>query len=228
MARGQEATVTPGQGQETGATSLEAGRKLFARPCRFVTGAVAIAGLPETALPEIAFAGRSNVGKSSVINALTGQTALARTSNTPGRTQQVNFFELGQRLMLVDLPGYGYAKAPKGVVKTWTGLAEAYLKGRPGLRRAALLIDARRGFMASDEAVMKALDDAAVSFLVVLTKADKLKPAALARVLSECESALKAHGAAYPVALVTSARSGHGIAELRAHLGALANPAAIH
>ena len=187
-----------------------------------------MAGLPETELPEIAFAGRSNVGKSSVINALTGQTALARTSNTPGRTQQVNFFELEQRLMLVDLPGYGYAKAPKGVVKAWTGLAEAYLKGRPGLRRAALLIDARRGFMASDAAVMKALDEAAVSFVVVLTKADKLKPAALARVLSKCESALKAHVAAYPVALATSARNGHGIAELRAHLGALASPAAIH
>ena len=228
MARGQEAAVTPGQGQETNATSLEAGRKLFARPCRFVTGAVAMAGLPVTALPEIAFAGRSNVGKSSVINALTGHSALARTSNTPGRTREVNFFELEQRLMLVDLPGYGYAKAPKGVVKAWTGLAEAYLKGRPGLRRACLLIDARRGFMASDVAVMKALDEAAVSYLVILTKIDKLKPAALARLMSECESDLKAHVAAYPLALATSARSGEGIAELRAHLGALAGAAAIH
>ena len=187
-----------------------------------------MAGLPVTSLPEIAFAGRSNVGKSSVINALTGQTALARTSNTPGRTQQVNFFELGQQLMLVDLPGYGYAKAPKGVVKTWTGLAEQYLKGRPSLRRACLLIDARRGFMASDEAVMRALDEAAVSFLVVLTKSDKLKPAALERLRSECETVLKTHVAAYPLALPTSARNSDGIAELRAHLGALASPAAIH
>jgi GTP-binding protein len=187
-----------------------------------------MAGLPATALPEIAFAGRSNVGKSSVINALTGQTALARTSNTPGRTQQVNFFELEQRLMLVDLPGYGYAKAPKGVVKAWTGLAEEYLKGRQGLRRACLLIDARRGFMASDNAVMQALDEAAVSFLVILTKIDKLKPTALARLMSECEISLKAHTAAYPLALPTSARGGEGIAELRAHLGALASPAAIH
>ncbi len=185
-------------------------------------------GLPDTGLPEIAFAGRSNVGKSSVINALTGQSALARTSNTPGRTQQINFFELEERLMLVDLPGYGYAKAPKGVVKAWTGLDEAYLKGRPGLRRAGLLIDARRGFMASDFAVMKALDEAAVSYVVILTKVDKLKPAALARLVSESESALKAHIAAYPLALATSARTGQGIAELRAHLGALASPAAIH
>ncbi|MEE8173614.1 MAG: ribosome biogenesis GTP-binding protein YihA/YsxC [Alphaproteobacteria bacterium] len=228
MARGQEASVAPGQGQEADATALAAGRKLFARPCRFVTGAVAMVGLPDTGLPEIAFAGRSNVGKSSVINALTGQSALARTSNTPGRTQQINFFELEERLMLVDLPGYGYAKAPKGVVKAWTGLAEAYLKGRPGLRRAGLLIDARRGFMASDFAVMKALDEAAVSYVVILTKVDKLKPAALARLVSESESALKAHIAAYPLALATSARTGQGIAELRAHLGALASPAAIH
>lgn len=187
-----------------------------------------MAGLPDTALPEIAFAGRSNVGKSSVINALTGQGALARTSNTPGRTQEINFFELEQRLMLVDLPGYGYAKAPKGVVKAWAGLAEQYLKGRPALRRACLLIDARRGFMASDLAVMKALDVAAVSYLVILTKVDKLKPAALTRLVSEFEIALKAHIAAYPLALATSARSGQGIAELRAHLGALASPAAIH
>ncbi|MDP6474009.1 MAG: ribosome biogenesis GTP-binding protein YihA/YsxC [Alphaproteobacteria bacterium] len=228
MARGQETSVAPGQGQETDAQALEAGRTLFARPCRFVTGAVAMAGLPVTALPEIAFAGRSNVGKSSVINALTGHSALARTSNTPGRTQQINFFELEQRLMLVDLPGYGYAKAPKGVVKAWSGLAEDYLKGRPGLRRAALLIDARRGFMASDLAVMRALDVAAVSYLVILTKIDKLKPAPLARRLSECESALKAHIAAYPLILATSARSGQGIAELRAHLGALASDGAIH
>jgi len=186
-----------------------------------------MAGLPATALPEIAFAGRSNVGKSSIINALTGHGALARTSNMPGRTQQINFFDLGGQLMLVDLPGYGYAKAPKGVVKAWSNLAEEYLKGRPGLRRACLLIDARRGFMASDSAVMTALDSAAVSYLVILTKADKLKPPALARLVGDSESALKAHTAAYPLLLSTSARTGQGIGELRAHLGALASAAPI-
>ncbi len=184
-----------------------------------------MAGLPDTALAEIAFAGRSNVGKSSIINALTGQSALARTSNTPGRTQQINFFELGGQLMLVDLPGYGFAKAPKGVVKTWSNLAEEYLKGRANLRRACLLIDARRGFMASDIAVMKALDVAAVSYLVVLTKADKLKPPALARLLKQSEAAMKPHIAAYPLLLATSARTGAGIPELRAHLGVLASEA---
>jgi GTP-binding protein len=227
MGKGQEASVTPGQGQETDATTIEAGRKLFTRPCTFITGAVAMAGLPDTEIPEIAFAGRSNVGKSSVINALTGQGTLARTSNTPGRTQQINFFDLGGRLMLVDLPGYGYAKAPKGVVKAWSSLAEEYLKGRANLRRACLLIDARRGFMASDFAVMKALDVAAVSYLVVLTKADKLKPPALARLLKETETALKPHIAAFPLLLGTSARSGEGVAELRAHLATLASSAPI-
>jgi GTP-binding protein len=225
MGKGKEASVAPGQGQETDATALEFGRKLFTRSCEFITGAVDMAGLPDTVLPEIAFAGRSNVGKSSVINTLTGQSTLARTSNTPGRTQQINFFDLGGQLMLVDLPGYGFAKAPKGVVKAWSNLAEEYLKGRPSLRRACLLIDARRGFMASDVAVMKALDEAAVSYLVVLTKADKLKPPGLARLLKESESALKPHIAAYPLLLATSARTGHGIAELRAHLGALASAA---
>ena len=185
-------------------------------------------GLPETTLPEIAFAGRSNVGKSSVINALTGQTALARTSNTPGRTREINFFEFADRLMLVDLPGYGYAKAPKGVVKAWTNLAEQYLKGRQSLRRTCLLIDARRGFMASDAAVMAALDEAAVSYLVVLTKADKLKTGALEKLLREFETTLKAHTAAYPRALATSARTGQGIAELRVHLAALAGAVGNH
>ncbi len=185
-------------------------------------------GLPDTALAEIAFAGRSNVGKSSVINALTGQTALARTSNTPGRTREINFFELEGRLMLVDLPGYGYAKAPKGVVKAWADLAEKYLKGRRTLRRACLLIDARRGFMASDRAVMAALDEAAVSYLVVLTKADKLKAGPLEKLLREFEDTLKSHTAAYPVALATSVRTGQGIAELRAHLAALASASGNH
>jgi GTP-binding protein len=228
MARGRQATARSEQGPETDAEALEAGRKLFARPCRFVTGAVAMAGLPEAAQPEIAFAGRSNVGKSSVINALTGHAGLARTSNTPGRTREINFFDLDHRLMLVDLPGYGYAKAPKGVVKAWTGLAEQYLKGRAALRRVCLLIDARRGFMASDLAVMQALDVAAVSYLVVLTKADKLKPAPLAALEDKVKDDLKPHTAAFPEALATSARTGHGIAELRAHLAALAGAGENH
>lgn len=163
-----------------------------------------------------------------MINALTGQTALARTSNTPGRTREINFFEIDGRLMLVDLPGYGYAKAPKGVVQAWTDLAENYLKGRQTLRRACLLIDVRRGFMASDEAVMAALDDAAVSYLVLLTKADKLTARPLEKLLHDFENKLKAHTAAYPVALATSVRTGQGIAELRAHLAALAGIARNH
>ncbi|MBI06709.1 MAG: YihA family ribosome biogenesis GTP-binding protein [Rhodospirillaceae bacterium] len=222
MARGQEAFIAPGQGQETGAQALENGRKLFARSCRFVKGAATMSGLPDAFLPEIAFAGRSNVGKSSVINALTGQTALARTSNTPGRTREVNFFELEDKLMLVDLPGYGYAKAPKGIVKAWTTLAEQYLKGRQTLCRACLLIDARRGFMASDKAVMTALDEAAVSYLVVTTKADKLKIEQLEKLLRDLENTLKSHTAAYPQTLATSTRTDQGIAELRAHLATLA------
>ena len=222
MARGQGTSIAPGQGQKTDAQALEAGRTLFSRSCRFITGAVEISGLPDTALPEIAFAGRSNVGKSSVINALTGQTALARTSNTPGRTREINFFELENRLMLVDLPGYGYAKAPKGAVKAWIDLAEKYLRGRQNLRRACLLIDARRGFMTSDEAVMAALGEAAVSYLVVLTKADKLKAGPLERMLHEFEKTFKTYTAVYPKALATSARTGQGISELRAHLAALA------
>ena len=185
-------------------------------------------GLPDTSLPEIAFAGRSNVGKSSGVNALTGQTTLARTSNTPGRTREVNFFELEGKLILVDLPGYGYAKAPKGVVKAWTLLAEQYLRGRQTLRRACLLIDARRGFMGSDKAVMAALDETAVSYLVVLTKADKLKAGPLDKLLRDLEDTLKSHTAAYPKALATSARTSHGIAELRSHLATLASTGENH
>ena len=187
-----------------------------------------MSGLPDTSLPEIAFAGRSNVGKSSVINALTNQTTLARTSNTPGRTREVNFFELEDKLILVDLPGYGYAKAPKGVVKAWTTLAEQYLKGRQTLRRTCLLIDARRGFLASDKAVMAALDEAAVSYLVVITKADKLRTGLLEKLLPDLEDTLKSHTAAYPQMLATSARTGRGIAELRAHLAALAGTGGNH
>lgn len=180
--------------------------------------------MPEGQLPEVAFAGRSNVGKSSLINTLTGHSGLARTSNTPGRTRLINFFDLGARLMLVDLPGYGYAKASKSAIKAWSRLAEDYLRGRVNLLRACLLIDARRGLMKSDEAAMAALDVAAVSYVVVLTKADKVKPGALEALLDALSRALKSHTAAYPEILVTSARTGEGIAELRAHLAALALP----
>ncbi len=203
--------------------SLERGRVLFAQQCDFVLGATTMDQVPKTALPEIAFAGRSNVGKSSLINALTGRKTLARTSNTPGRTRQVNFFDLGAQLMLADLPGYGYAKAPKAEIRQWTGLIDDYLKGRAGLRRACLLIDARHGLKATDREVMKALDTAAVVYQVVLTKCDKLKEAALKTRIEEVLGELAKHPAAHPDVIATSARKGDGIAEMRATLAALAN-----
>jgi len=203
--------------------ALERGRLLFAQQCDFVLGATTMDQVPETALPEIAFAGRSNVGKSSLINALTGRKTLARTSNTPGRTRQVNFFDLGAQLMLADLPGYGYAKAPKSEIRQWTGLIDDYLKGRVGLRRACLLIDARHGLKATDREVMKALDTAAVVYQVVLTKCDKLKEAALKTRIEEVLGELAKHPAAHPDVIATSARKGDGIAEMRATLAALAN-----
>ena len=202
--------------------ALERGRHLFAQNCEFVMGVVALEHLPDTALPEVAFAGRSNVGKSSLINALTGRRNLARTSNTPGRTQEINFFDLGHRLMLVDLPGYGYAKVSKSRVKRWTALVNDYLKGRPSLRRLCLLVDARHGLKDADREVMKMLDDAAVSYLVALTKCDKPKPAQLATCLAETRQELARHVAAHPEIVATSAHKGAGIAELRAHLAALA------
>ena len=160
--------------------ALEAGRLLFARECEFYNGSTKLETLPEAILPEVAFAGRSNVGKSSLVNVLTGRNTLARTSNTPGRTQQLNFFSLADRLTLVDMPGYGYAEAPKTEIARWTRLVDTYLRGRPSLRRVLLLIDARHGVKKTDEPVMKMLDEAAVSYQLVLTKADKLKPAELA------------------------------------------------
>jgi len=158
----------------------EVGRLLFARECRFVTGAAAIGQLPLAELPEVAFAGRSNVGKSSLLNALTGRNTLARTSNTPGRTQQVNFFDLDHRLMLVDLPGFGFAEAPKEQVRLWQELIDAYLRGRQVLRRTCLLVDSRHGIKDNDRQVMTMLDKAAVPYQLVLTKADKVKAPALA------------------------------------------------
>ncbi|MGF1609960.1 MAG: ribosome biogenesis GTP-binding protein YihA/YsxC [Kiloniellales bacterium] len=212
-----------GQGDTAeAAPDLERGRWLFAQDCRFVAGATRIEQLPPASLPEIAFAGRSNVGKSSVLNALTGRAALARTSHTPGRTQQINFFALADRLMLVDLPGYGYARASKQAVKRWSALARDYLKGRPLLRRVCLLVDARHGLKDSDRAVMDALDKAAVSYQVVLTKADKCSAAAIAKLRAGLAAELARRPAAHPELAVTSAREGLGIAELRAALATLA------
>ena len=210
--------------QETEA-ALEAGRLLFAGACDFLISAADENDLPPLGGSEVAFAGRSNVGKSSLLNALTGRKTLARTSNTPGRTRLLNFFSLGGRLILVDLPGYGYARAPKTDIARWNELTRGYLKGRPQLRRVCLLVDARHGLKASDQEVMKALDTAAVSYQIVLTKADKMKPGPLKRMVEETEAAVAKHPAAHPDCMVTSSESGSGIAELRAALAALAEPA---
>ena len=204
--------------------ALAFGRRLFARPCTFVAGAATLDALPPATLPEIAFAGRSNVGKSSLLNALVGQKALARTSNTPGRTQQLNFFALDEALMLVDLSGYGYARASKAAASDWTRLTRAYLKGRSTLRRLCLLIDARHGLKDSDREIMALLDQAAVSYQAVLTKIDKIKPAALEALRAALAAELARHVACHPEILATSAVTGAGIAELRAALAALAAP----
>ena len=204
------------------ATAIEKGRVLFAGACDFVTSAQTPAGVPALEPPEIAFAGRSNVGKSSLLNALTGRRSLARTSQTPGRTRQINFFVLAERLVLADLPGYGFARAPKREIARWTALVRRYLVGRANLRRCCLLIDARRGAQQSDCDVMALMDEAAVSYQVILTKSDKVKPGAAARRAAALRDELKAHAAAYPSVLLTSAVSGEGIAELRATLATLA------
>ncbi|SDG36695.1 GTP-binding protein [Limimonas halophila] len=204
---------------------LEAGRLLFARPARFVAGAAKLDSMPSFAheTPEIAFAGRSNCGKSSLINALVGQKMLARTSQTPGRTQQINFFDLAGALMLVDLPGYGYAKAPKDKVRRWTELTYDYLRGRPNLRRVCVLVDARRGVRDNDRAVMTALDQAAVPYQVLLTKADKMRSqAALTETVQAVRDLGPKHVALHPVVRVTSAQTGRGIEEVRGELAALA------
>ncbi len=203
---------------------IEAGRLLFAGPCTFLLGVAAPKQLPEAGLPEVAFAGRSNVGKSSLINALTGRQTLARTSKTPGRTQQLNFFDLGGRLMLVDLPGYGYAQAPKPLVEQWTALLTRYLRGRCELQRVCLLLDARHGPKPADLKMMEMLDAAAVSYVAVLTKADKVKPEALEALTAALQDKLRTHPAALPAPLTTSALTGDGVAALRAHLAALADP----
>lgn len=204
------------------AAAIEAGRWLFAQQCRFVAGAPNMDALPPADLPEIAFAGRSNVGKSSLVNALTGRRTLARTSQTPGRTRQLNFFDLGGRLMLVDLPGYGYAKAPKREIADWTRLVRDYLRGRPTLRRLCLLIDSRHGPKPADREVMALLDEAAVAWQAVLTKADQPTGKALAETGRMTGIELARHPAALQTFAVTSAGTGCGIAELRATLAAVA------
>lgn len=197
--------------------ALEAGERLFARPWEFVRGVPSLDFLPPAELSEIAFAGRSNVGKSSVINALVNQHGLARTSNTPGRTQELNFFATeGVPLFLVDMPGYGFAKAPKDRVDAWTSLVKDYLKGRTTLRRVMLLIDARHGIKAVDREILGLLDEAAVTYQIVLTKVDKISLAARSHVLQSVAEAIRRRAAAYPEILATSSAKGDGVAELRA------------
>ncbi len=194
----------------------EDGRLLFAGPIEFLKGVVAMDGLPPADRVELCFAGRSNVGKSTLINALTGRRALARASNTPGRTQELNFFTVGDRFYLVDLPGYGFANAPVKVVEKWQRLLRDYLTGRPTLRRAFVLVDSRRGIKEPDQEIMAALDRAAVTFQVVLTKIDKIKASELEACLGQVRQALARHPAAFPELVVTSSEKGTGIETLRA------------
>jgi GTP-binding protein len=203
------------------AASLETGRRLFAGPTDFLMGVVAMDRLPPADRREVCFAGRSNVGKSSLINALTGRKGLARASNTPGRTQELNFFTLGDSHYLVDLPGYGFANAPKKVVESWQRLLRAYLSGRTTLRRAFVLIDTRHGVKPVDEEIMTLLDKSAVTFQIVMTKADKVKADERDAVLEQVRDAARRHPAAYPELVLTSSEKGQGIDELRAIIATL-------
>ena len=213
---GLSAEIFPSPASELGLA--EAARRLFADEARFIAGASNPAALPPEGLPEIAFVGRSNVGKSSLVNALTGRRMLARISNTPGRTRQINFFDLGGSLMLVDLPGYGYAEAPKSAVKSWTSLVRHYLQTRATLRRVCLLIDSRHGIKDIDRPLMRILDTAGVSYQMVLTKADKASKGELAAVPEKMAAELVEHVAAHPEILLTSAVDRRGIPELRENL----------
>ncbi|MCW3780616.1 ribosome biogenesis GTP-binding protein YihA/YsxC [Defluviimonas salinarum] len=200
----------------------EKGRLMFAGPVDFLKGVVAMEGLPPADRVEVCFAGRSNVGKSSLINALTGRKSLARASNTPGRTQEINYFTAGDSHYLVDLPGYGYAEAPVAVVAKWQRLLKSYLGGRQTLRRAFVLIDMRHGIKAVDEEILTLLDRSAVTFEVVLTKADKVKAADHDKIIAQVRAALQKHTAAYPEIVVTSSEKGDGIETLRAIIATMA------
>jgi len=200
---------------------LDAGRRLFGGPSAFLLGVAKLEQLPPEKGVEIAFAGRSNAGKSSLINALTGVNGLARASNTPGRTRELNFFDIAGRLTLVDMPGYGYAKAAKKDVKKWQSMLRGYLRGRPGLTRAFVLIDSRHGVLAADEEMMTLLDEAAVTYQLVLTKIDKIKPAELVQVRAATEAAARKRPAAFPLIHATSSEKAIGIAELQAEIAGL-------
>ncbi|GAA5073738.1 ribosome biogenesis GTP-binding protein YihA/YsxC [Maritalea mobilis] len=208
--------------EDPDAPTAEAARKLFAGGAEFLKGVVAMDGLPPDDRAEVCFAGRSNVGKSTLINALTGRKALARASNTPGRTQEINYFTLGDSHYLVDLPGYGYAEAPVDVVRRWQTLLKAYLSGRATLRRAFVLVDMRHGIKPVDEEIMALLDTSAVTFQVVLTKADKVKEKDREKVLRQVREKLSKHPAAFPELVQTSSEKGQGITTLRAIIAGLA------
>ncbi len=207
--------------EEPDEISREKGRKLFAGQTDFLKGVVAMSGLPDADRLEVCFAGRSNVGKSSLINALTGRKGLARASNTPGRTQEINFFTTTGGPYLVDLPGYGFANAPVAVVEKWQRLLKAYLSGRANLRRAFVLIDSRHGVKKVDDEIMTLLDKSAVTFQVVMTKADKVKEKDRAKILDQVRKSLAKHPAAYPELVLTSSEKGDGIATLRAIIAGL-------
>ena len=205
---------------------IEDGRLLFAREVLFMLSVVNLDGLPPADRPEICFAGRSNVGKSSLINALTNRKGLARASNTPGRTRELNYFNVDDRLNLVDLPGYGYARAPKAQISNWTKLTRSFLRGRAGLRRVFLLIDSRHGIKPSDIELMEMLDDAAVTYQLVLTKTDKIKRAELEKVMRRTSRTINKRPAAHPELMVTSSEKKTGLDDLRAEIATLALPRA--
>lgn len=200
---------------------LDKGAKLFLQPCTFVLSVANLNQLPLSELPEVAFAGRSNVGKSSIINAVTSKKGLAKTSSTPGRTQQLNYFNLAEKIHIVDLPGYGFAQAPESLVKQWQKLIFAYLQGRVNLKRVFLLIDSRHGIKKVDTEIMDMLDKAAVTYQIVLTKADKISEKALQKILEETKKIVDKHAAAYTTVLATSSEKKRGLDELKAEIASL-------